>query len=223
MTPLPSVPGVLKLTLDWIIDTDSAAQTITHWAYSGGPPSTSQCVTLAADFASAFGTACSGSFVADHAVSAETVLDLSSSSGAAGTSPTHIAGTHSGTALTNGVNAVILHEIAQRYRGGRPKNWLPFGSQTDLANNSTWIGASASGFAAAWNSFRTGALAITVGGVSITNQVAVSYYSGYNTPVVQPSGRVKQSLKLRPGGPVIYIVQSHTCPVKLGSMRRRVV
>jgi hypothetical protein len=51
--------------------------------------------------------------------------------------------------------------------------------------------------------------------------VNVSYYAGYNAPTTGPSGRVKQSLKLRPGGPVVDVITGTSMPARIGTQRRR--
>jgi hypothetical protein len=68
---------------------------------------------------------------------------------------------------------------------------------------------------------REGFIGSSSGGCTITAQVIVSYYQGYNAPTTLPSGRVKQTPKLRVGGPVVDTVTGQNAAVKIASQRKR--
>ncbi len=220
MPPLPTVPGVLKTTLGWTYDSTPGLETIMHFQYSGGPPSAADCVTLAAGISAAFASTLKGELITQNTLASVTVLDLASSTGKQGETTTPVVGTRTGGPTMLNVCALINHQIARRYRGGKPKSFMPLGSETDTNTPNTWSSTFVSAVNSNFANFITDCVALTSGSTDITSFCSVSYYQGYNTPTTGPSGRVKQTLKLRTSPVVDPVVQS-VCNPRYGQQRRR--
>jgi hypothetical protein len=129
----------------------------------------------------------------------------------------------SGNQYLSADDAVLINfEVLRRYRGGKPRQYWPWGSFSDLANPQQWLQASITNFTSRWAQIESGILATPLGaGATIASLCSISYYQGVNPPITLPSGRVKQSSALRPGGPIIDDVVATTVNQTLGSQRRR--
>lgn len=220
MPPLPSVPNQLKVTMGWEIGGDAKIETIHHFTYSGGAPSTATCVAIAAQIQSYAATDLEALLYTSGFLDTVTVLDIATSSGAEGTATSRWAGTRAGVEMPVNCCVLLNHQIARRYRGGKPKSFLPFGVQADLFTKNSWSSALVNAVSAAWATFITNVNTISISGTSVTAYSSISYYQGYNTPTTSPSGRVKQSSKLRTT-PIVDSIVASTAQARVGSQRRR--
>lgn len=189
MTPLPPVADVLKYTQNWEIGSNHKAESILYFQYTGGPPSTSACQALAADIQAAMVSDCKALMSSAWIIGPGTVLDINSNTGAEGTGGTPNNGTRTGSAQIASACVVINHAITRRYRGGKPRTYAPFLTETDLLTVGTWQSSSLTAVTTGWASFVTTALASSSGGVSLTAYGAVSYFlngAPRTTPVFEP-------------------------------------
>lgn len=194
MAPLPPVPDVIKASLNWQIQGNHTAESILHFVYAGGPPSSSVCSALAADIQAAAVSNLKALLPIGTLLGQCTVLDLASATGAQGVGGTATAGTRSGQPLVASTCVVMNHSIARRYRGGKPRSYCPFGIATDPQTAGTWQAGFLTTVNTAWSTFITTALAAASGGVTLTEFASVSYYHAKvlrTTPVVDP---ITQSL-----------------------------
>jgi hypothetical protein len=205
MPPLPPVPGVLKYTQNWQISNNLKAASIFHFSYSGGPPSGATCAALAAIFQAAFITTLKTQFPATTSFGQGTVLDLASSSGAQGSGGTVTAGTRVGTEFPANVAMVINHSIARRYRGGKPRSYLPLGVATDNLTAGLFTSGFTAGITTDFGNWITDCLAASSGGVTIPAHVNVSYYL---------NGALRPS-------PIVDTITASTARQRIGSQRRR--
>lgn len=206
MAPLPPVSNAIKAQLGWFIDNNARVENVLHFLVSGGPPSASVCAALAADFQAAQISQFSSVTHTTNGFEPCTVTDISSTSGAQGTG-----GTQQGGAMTGSYNVaqtalVMNHHIARRYRGGKPRTYLPVGNQASLLTPGQWSASFCTSIATKWANFITSCLAATSGGVSVTSFVSVSYY-------------LHGSLR---GTPVTDQVITSTARQTVGSQRRRI-
>lgn len=220
MPPLPVVPNVIKVQTFWTIGADIAAQTITHWQYSGSAPNATACTALAGDFETA-STVWDGLYPTSNSQTRFLITDLSSTSGASGENDTAIPGERTGTSLPANCCVSIEWRTARRYRGGKGKSFMPLGVEADQLNNQLWGASFIAAVNAAAPGLREAFIGSSSGGCTITSQVIVSYYQGYNAPTTLPSGKVKQTPKLRVGGPVVDVVTGQNAAVKIASQRKR--
>jgi len=123
------------------VDNDVNAENVLHFKYSGGPPSTTDCATLAADVAASWGANLKS--LASTNIQLDTVImtDLASSSGFQGGNNPNTIGTRAGGFIGAGMATLVNHAIVRRYRGGKPRTYLPFGVTTDLNGMSAWAAA----------------------------------------------------------------------------------
>lgn len=221
MTALPPVPDVLRLRLQWHIAENIDVGTSLHFSYSGGPPSDTDATTLAAaglveavaHLYPLLSSANSLEFVG--------IQDLSSPSGGFGTSGAGTVGSRSGGPLPVGAAVLASCSIRRKYRGGKPRNYWPLGTDSDLADGTTWTGGAVSAFNSGIAGFISGMVGQVGGSTVITGHVNVSYYSGYDTSIPPWRGPgFKYPPKLR-AAPVVDPITGVGVSGKPGSQRRR--
>lgn len=221
MPPLPNPPNpTLRAELNWKIDADPMGTTRLFFQYSGSAPSPSDCI----GFAGAIQAQLVSEFVPlmHPQVTNEsvTVVDITTTSGHQGTAGSPQVGTRTGGQLAPATCVLVNHQIGTRYRGGKPRSYLPFGTSTDVATAGLWLSAFVTDVDTAWGAFIAGILGTSAGSTALDAYIALSYYDGVNPPVTLPSGRVKQSSKLRVT-PVQYNITGHTTSPTIASQRRR--
>jgi hypothetical protein len=129
------------------------------------------------------------------------------------------AGTRAGGQLGGGTAALLDFHIQRRYRGGKPRQYLPAGVTTDLANAQQWSTTFTGNLATAWNAWINQLVAAPPAGTSLLNVVNVSYYKGFTTHT-GPTGRVSNISTVRPAV-IIDDVSSMTVDPRIASQRRR--
>lgn len=221
MAPLPPVANTLKFNVHWQIDADTMGQTVHYFRYSGGPPTAATCAALAADFTSLAASNMDTMFSANVGINSVRAIDLASSSGAEGTGGAPWVGTRAGGQLAPATSAVISHFIARRYRGGKPRTYLPAGTSPDVAVAGLWTDAFVAAMEAAWGAFTAAFIGTAEGGTTITQIVNVSYFTGPNIPFINPMTNRASNRSTRRGVPVTDIITGHTVPKQIGSQRRR--
>lgn len=187
MPPLPNVPNVMKFrTLG-----DSTAginwNIVTHYTYSGSPPS----VPALTAFATTANTAWTADLTPlqhdDLSLTGHAIVDLSSETGAEATVEAAVPGTLTGAPLPAGAAMLVSYSINRRYRGGHPRQYLPVGDSTSTLNTSQWVSTFATSVFNAFRNYGNAIIGQVYGSTTITGRVAVSYYSGHvlrATPVV---------------------------------------
>ena len=222
MPALPPVPDVLKMVMHFTVGADTNALCVLHYEYSGGPPSGGDCNTFAADAVTAFTAHMAALMNPGNTLTSVQIQDLNSSTGAQGSSTTASVGTRTGATTTANVASLFNHQIARRYRGGKPRSYFPFGNNGDLQTQQSWgasfISAANSGFAA-WNSAFVGSTSTST---TISAHVNVSYYSGFTNVSYGSPTKYRRVPTLRVGGPVIDVITNSTINSRVGSIRRRI-
>lgn len=177
MPPLPVSPYTLKTELLWEYG-DKAAANVLHYAYEPNGP-------VSADFASAVANSVelqvaaeAAQWGADVTFVGVRVTDLSSDVGPVVEAPGAVIGTREGTTLPANSAVLAQYTTPRRYRGGHPRQYLPWGVAEDLDTPQTWTDGAVSTFTDAWSSIAGSALGIALGGFTTTEQVSVSYYTG---------------------------------------------
>lgn len=219
MPPLPPVPNTLKAVIHWTIGSDVTGQTVTHWGYSGSAPNAAACAALATSFRTAC-TAWDDQCPTSNSMTSFVITDLASTLGSTGENVTPVACTRAGTALPANAAVTVDFIVANRYRGGKGKAFIPAGVDADLLTNQQWGTAFLGTMHTAAVGWANAFIGSSSGGTTITDQRIVSYFAGYNPPTTLPSGRVKQTPKLRTS-PTYYIVEAYQPQPKIGSQRRR--
>jgi hypothetical protein len=217
---LPNVSQVFRVEFIWTIGEDASGLTRLFFHYTGGTPSPADMLTWAADFQGDWANFIEPLCHTDTSVQKTIVTDLTTASSPVGEFTGPDVGTRAGTALPAGAALVMDWTIARRYRGGKPRSYLPFGVAGDLADRQTWAAGFLSSVAGGLAAWRTAVLGRTVSGVSIDHQVNVSYYQGF-TPVRNPiTGRYRNVPNIR-GVPVVDNITAGGANSRVGSQRRR--
>ena len=220
--PFPPVPNVIKLALKFTNSLDLDVIVNTHWSYTGGAPGAAGLATWLGAVDTAVGadlTPLMGTWV-KHVGSEAT--DLSSATGGqAVTTPSQI-GTRTGALLPANTAVLFNMKIARRYRGGKPRNYWPFGTDADLQDGSHWTATAQTAFNNGISNWYN-ALVVGAGAATVTSLVNVSYFKGFFTVKNPVTGRSRNVPTLGPSPPYPYVDANlgYPCSVILGSQRRR--
>ncbi len=206
MAPLPPVPNAVKVQLGWYVGGNSRVENVLHFLVSGGPPSSATCAALAADIQAAQITEFKAQTHTANGIMPCTLTDISSGSGLQGVGGTATGGSLSGSYNSAQTAIVINHHVARRYRGGKPRSYLPLGNQGALTTPGEWLNSFVTGITTDWASFITTCLAASSGGVSISSFVSISYFH---------AGAVRAT-------PVVDTILQSTARQQVGSQRRRI-
>jgi hypothetical protein len=187
--------------------------------YSGGQPSPSDCVTLSSELLTAMAGQLS-QWGSDVTLTTCTVTDLSIVSGAQGaTTGSHHGGKTPG-ALSASTALLINYHISRRYRGGKPRSYLPWLVETDLQDRRNWSAAAVATAVTALQAFFSTAIGSVGGSTTLSQHVNVSYFSGFDVVTNPITGRARNVPKRR-SSPQVDTISSITGSQRPGSQRRR--
>jgi hypothetical protein len=219
MPALHPVPLHLSVRLLWSDSLDNDVSTKTFWRYVGTAPDSTACQLFAAEFveaAASFATL----YPSDTQLTGCVVQDLSSISGGVGESLQTTPGTNSGAPLAGGTCTVLSYGVARRYRGGKPRNYFPWGTAADLVNRQTWTTAHLNNAHDLYTAWAGTVVGSEQGGATIESQANVSYYTGFTVVTNPITGRAKNVSTPRPV-PVTDDVTGIAVRPNPGSQRRR--
>lgn len=221
MPALPPVNKVVRIDNHFKVDADTNAMWRVFYSYSGALSFTDAFTWCSAIF-NAWGAG--GSFKA--LTSATTtqyraeLTDLTSTTAAQAIINGSVTGTAGGSALPAGTALVISFEIGRRYRGGKPRIYLPGIPLANLNTSQTWAPSTLTNFLNAYNVWAAAVVAGAPVAVGTPVPVNVSYFQGF-TNVTFPSGRIRPVPKLRSGGPITDIISAGRVNPNVASQRRR--
>jgi hypothetical protein len=219
--PLPTPTGVVKLTMKMLLGGFGPYGDSFSMSYTGAAPTTAQLSSLATTVATEWNTN-----LAALARSADTLVeviavDLANPGTIEGTAIVSHAGTRAGTASTSGLCVSLAFSPNHRYRGSRPKAFLPFGVDTDLASLQHWSTTFLTAVQTGWAAFITGVVATNASGIALGVQVSVSYIGPPYT--IHPnSGNTRAHAVGTPKTPpAVYTTLAVIAAPKVGSQRKR--
>lgn len=190
-----------------------------YLSYSGSAPSGANCTTLAGDIEAAWAAHLLSLQSTQYALEEVDVLDIASNSGQSGQWTGNSDGSRSGSGLPVQVCTVVEYGIGRRYRGGKPRGYFPFGTETDLNTQAAWqtsfITAVNTGVAA----FFAAIEGLSVGSMGTLAHVNLSYYSGF-TNHTNPSGRSRAVPTYRAAA-LLDSITGYSAKTRLGSQKRR--
>lgn len=222
MPPLPPAAGVIRVSLQHTYEADTNVFSRFFVSYTGTAPTAAQMNTFAAAVTTAYSSNLASLLNDNLFMTGVVCEDLSSSTGAVGSSSTSVTGTRAGSVITNATCALLNFKIARRYRGGKPRLYLPFGSIADTATSNTWTAGFISAVNTGWTNFITAVIAAAWTGATITGQSNVSFYQGF-TNFTGPTGRERARSTPRTGSAVVDAMSSHALNPKFGTQRRRIL
>lgn len=220
MPALPAAPNVLKVRTHFDYSNDTSASWRYYFLYSGTAPTSANLATMAATVLAATATDLASLASSNVTFTEVEVTDLSSATAGYGQATGSHVGTRSGANLPNSTCALHLMHIARRYRGGKPKVFLPFGTGGDLTNGVDWTSAFVSAVQTGIGSYLGAIEAAAPSGTTIANLVNVSYYHGFTLVTSPTTGRGRNVPTLR-AAPVIDNVLSSSFPTRPSTQRRR--
>jgi hypothetical protein len=110
--------------------------------------------------------------------------------------------------------------ITRRYRGGKPRWYLPWGGGGDLTSRQEWTAGFITNVTSAISAIRTGFIGASSGSTSVSNQVNVSYYSGF-TAVENPITHRWRNVPTLRATPAVGVIESYSVAGLVSSQRRR--
>ncbi len=220
MPALPAVANVIRCDVLWSVGTDNAALDRLHIAYTGGPPSSADCTTLAAALWIIFDAELIPYVNGNNSLLGVRVTDLSSSTGGQGEHLETDVGDIAPDDLGANSTALVTMGIGRRYRGGKPRTYFPLGGQSVMQTPQTWTAAFVTNVQASLDAIRTDIAVTSAGSTTLTHLVNVSYYHGFTVVTNPITGRARNVPTLRVA-PLVDAAVSWTMELKLASQRRR--
>lgn len=220
MPALPPVPAVLKTQIQWTVGSDALVDTNLYFSYSGGAPTSTDCVSLAASIYGLWAAAHTWWADANFLIGVK-VTDLSSPSGGVGEHAQSTQGALGAALSPANIATLVNYVISRRYRGGKPRSYLPWGSINQLQTEQQWTASYISSADSALSTIFTGTTGLSSGATTISNHVNVSYYSGF-TVVTNPITHRSRNVPTVRTSPVVDTILSYSVSPYLGSVRRRI-
>jgi hypothetical protein len=217
----PPVVNAVRVRLDYTQLDGFQAGSRFYLSYAGSAPTAANLNTLGLDVASAWSTNLQPLVPDTFELTEVDLVDLGSPSGASSTVNPHDTGSRTGNVLTANTCVNVEYNIARRYRGGKPRMYLPAGVQADLATAGTWsstfLGLVNTGMAA----FQSALEALSIGSIGALQYVNISFYNGVSTTTPPWRGPgFKYPPKYRTT-PLLDHVLGFSAKSVVGSQRRR--
>lgn len=216
--PLPASP-CLKVRLDYNDAAGNEMGSRFFLSYAGASPTPGNCQTIAADIAAAWSTHLAPQVSNDFALVEVDVLDIASLTGASGQWTGQENGGDSSGIMPASVAVNIEFNISRRYRGGKPRMFLPTPGTDALQNQRAWTAAYVTNCGTAVSAFFAAVAAISVGAVGVLAHVNLSYYTGFKN-ITNSSGRERAVPQYRPAA-LLDPVEGYAVKGTVGSQRRR--
>lgn len=218
VVPLPDVP-CMRVRLIWTDGDGNELGSRFYLSYSGSAPTAGNCSTLASDISAAWGTNLKGDCQDDISLTEVDVLDIATNSGLSGQWTGSITGTNGSTLTPIQCAINIEYGISRRYRGGKPRCFLPPGGNSELTGANRWSSAFLSQVTTDIEAFFSAVQALSVGSVGTLVHVSLSYYKGF-TNITNSSGRERAVPTYR-GTALHDNITGYFPKATIGSQRRR--
>jgi hypothetical protein len=190
-------------------------------SYTGTSPTTAQLTTIADTVAAEWGTHLAGLTRSADALTVVECVDLKNPGTISGEWIGSTSGTRSGTASTSGIAVALAFSPDHRYRGSRPKAFLPMGVDADLASLQHWGSTFLTAVETGWAAFYAGILSTDTSGIALGSQVSV-HYIGPPYTIKPNSGNTRAHAVGTPvDPPAVYATLAVVAAPKVGSQRKR--
>jgi hypothetical protein len=217
----PPVVQAVRCRLDYQTGEGSDLGSRFFLTYEGSAPSGANCNTLAGDIETAWAAHLAALITSAESLVEVDVLDLGSDMGASGFWTGSTAGTRSGVEVPVNCCGNVEFNIARRYRGGKPRMYLPPPSQGDLQDAGHWTSAYVTATNSAVAAFFAALEALSIGSMGTLAHVNISFYKGvYTTTPPWRGPGYRYPPKYR-DTPLIDVVAGYATKSMVGSQRRR--
>lgn len=220
MPALPAVPRTLRVNLFFNVGGDLFAQCRIFIQYTGTAPTAPQAAGFATSVRANWNTNFASLYGPGVSLTSVGIIDLNTATGAVGFDNTAVAGTRAGHPNANQVCTQYNFVIARRYRGGKPKIFIPGGMAEDITTGNVWTPAFISSVNAAYAAFLTAILGAGWTGAGTLTQVNVSYYQGFTVVTSPTTGRARNRPTPR-GTPLTDAITNSGVEDTPGIQRRR--
>lgn len=221
MPALPNVPSVIRIDHFFKIGEDLNAKCRLFVSYTGTAPTSAMLTTAAASAETSFGTNVCPEMSTDRSLVELKMTDLTTATSGVGLWTGSQPGTAAGALLPASACLLESMTIARRYRGGHPRVYWPFGTQSALSDAQTWTAGFTGSVATALTNYRTTVLGLTWAGGGVSAEVNVSYYSGFTTHT-GTTGRYRNVATVRLA-PLIDTVVGHVYRGGVAQQRKRLL
>ena len=217
---LPNTPeGVLKIRLHHEIAADTNIRPAFDMKYSGGPPPTDDLTLVAAAVSTAWGSHLAALLTSSNNLDDVAVQDLANRTTPMGVHIGAVAGSRAGTQQPVNCTALLNKSVSRAYRGGKPKMFLPYGTDADIISPSQWSTGFRTALDNAWTAFIAALSGQTIGSITLGSEGAVSFYG---PPTIPNTGRGRsKTVSTQRAVPLVQTVTGHSTSPIFGSQRRR--
>lgn len=217
--PLPGSP-CMRVKLDYTENDGYLAGSRFYLSYAGSAPTGANCTSIATSIQEAWTAHLAAVIESGWALTEVDVLDIATEIGLSGQWTGTESASRSGDTVPFQCATNIEFDIARRYRGGKPRMYLPPATVGDQLDGGHWSTAFIDSVNTAFGAFMTAVEAISVGAVGSLAHVNLSYYKGF-TNITNSSGRERAVPTYRDTALVDTIVGYSTKPVISSQKRRR--
>lgn len=220
MTPVP--PPASPCVRVRLIYNDAAgneAGSRFYLSYTGSAPSGANASTLASDVHGAWASHLASLVSSSFALIEVDVLDIATDTGLSGQWTGQENGTDAASILPASAATNVEFNIARRYRGGKPRMFLPPPDNNQLNTQAAWkasfVAAVNTGIAAFFAELE----ALDIGSMGTLAHVNLSYYQGFKN-ITNSSGRERAVPQYRTSA-LLDTVTGYACKTIVGSQKRR--
>lgn len=221
MPALPPVTKTIRVNMGWSVEGASVGSRF-FIQYTGGPPATPDLTTFAGLVSTEYGSNLAQYGWTPFVLTSVECTDLDTALGNVGVVAVSVAGTNADGGLALGSCTVVDFKIDRRYRGGKPRIYLPLGTVEYLSTYQKWTTGYVSDMDSSWGSFIAALLAASYTSFVPAQHVNVSYYHGYNESIPPWRGPgYKYPPMVRTGPITPDSIITHSTRQTIGSQRRR--
>lgn len=220
MTPVPPPASpCLRVRLDYTQGDTFLAGSRFFLSYAGSAPTTANCQAIAAGIGTAWNDNLASLCTSEFGLAEVDIVDITTPTSNSGNALVNYPGTRSGQGLPAQCAMNIEYGIGRRYRGGKPRMFLPGGTEGDLLNPGKFSAAFIGDVTTGIEAFFTAIAALDVGAVGQLAHVNLSYYSGFKN-ITNSSGRERAVPQYRTAA-LVDTVTGYFPKAVIGSQRRR--
>lgn len=217
---LPDVPNVVRLDFGYNVSGQTAGSR-TFWKYTSAPPSLANLTSLNTTIRSAMSTNFGPLWNPLTKLVLVKTTDLSSRTAQWAQDTGSTVGTRTGAECSPEQCMVLNYVIANRYRGGKPRTFLPGGNQLDIQSDGYhWTSAYTTSANSAWLALASAIAGF--GSITFTTQVVVHYFHGHTPNKVTNVWGPANIPAVVTSAPVVDTISAPLAKLKIGTQRRRI-